>query len=68
VLTTFRGKGGRRGRGGHIPQAFFRPSPGQKFVVTHSPFDLFKVTHIKTTFYLLYIHCSLPINEVANKM
>lgn len=39
-----RGKGGRRGRGGHIPQAFFRPSPGQKFVVTHSPFDLFKAS------------------------
>ncbi|XP_028399713.1 interleukin enhancer-binding factor 2-like [Dendronephthya gigantea] len=40
-----RGKGGRRGgRGGHIPQAFFRPAPGQKFVVTHSPFDLFKAS------------------------
>lgn len=37
-----RERGRRGGRGGHVPQSFFRPSPGQKFVVTHSAFDLFK--------------------------
>lgn len=37
-----RERGRRGGRGGHVPQAFFRPSPGQKFVVTHTVFDLFK--------------------------
>lgn len=42
-MCTFRGRGGRRGRGGYVQQAFYRPIPGQRFVVTHTPFDLVKV-------------------------
>ena len=43
TFVFYRGRIRRGGRGGHVPQSFFRPSPGQKFVVTHSVFDLFEV-------------------------
>ncbi|XP_046858986.1 interleukin enhancer-binding factor 2-like isoform X2 [Xenia sp. Carnegie-2017] len=39
-----RSRGGRRGRGGYVQQAFYRPVLGQRFVVTHTPFDLVKAS------------------------